>query len=157
MFISNCQYYSFLHVPTFPSLHLLCPLNNQPVCICCWFQWTCNARFQFWDRNCSHLLKLHSCRMWSHVVWYQCCRRICCVYSLQEKRTNFYFSLHFFTTYLITQLWLHALAFNVKPSSGQLHTESSLEDWNIFVFLVLRRLERSHILLHRFSGKMQHV
>jgi len=157
VFIINCQYYSFLHVPTFPSLHLLCPLSYQPVCICCWFQWKCNARLQIWSPHCSHLLKLHSCRMWSHVVWYQCFRRICCVYSVQEKRTNFSSSLHYFTIYLITQPQLHALAFDVKPSSGRLHIESSLDDWNIFAFLVLQRLEISYILLHRFSGKMQHV
>lgn len=157
MFIINCHYYSFLHVPTFPSLHVLCPLSYQPVCICCWFQWNFNARFQIWDPHCSHLLKLHSCRMWSHVVWYQCFRRICCVYSLQEKRTNFYFGLHYVTTYLTTHPQLHALAFNVKLSSGWLHIESSLEDSNIFAFLVLRRLERSRIILHWFSGNMQHV
>jgi hypothetical protein len=156
VFIINCQYYSFLHVPTFLSLHLFCPPSYQPVCICCWFQWNCNARFQIWDHHCSHLLRLHSCRIWSHVVWYQCFRRICCVYSLTEKR-NFSFSSHYFITDLITQPRLHALACNVNPSSGRLRIESSLEDWNMFAFLVLWRSERPHILLHRFSWKMQHV
>lgn len=155
--IINCQYYSFLCVPTFPPLCLLCPLCYQPVCICFCFQWNCNASFQISDPHCSHLLRLHSCRMWSHVVWYQCFRRICCVYSLQEKRPNFSFSLHYFTMYLITQPWLHTVACHLNPSSGWLHIESFLVDWNIFSFFVLRWLERSDILLHSFNGKMQRV
>lgn len=86
------------------------------------------------------------------LVWHQCFRGTCCVYSL-KKIINSSFSLHNFTLYFITQPRLHALAYNVRPSSCRLHTENSLEHWNIFAFHVLWRSDRSHILLYSFSGK----